>query len=745
LIFNFLIKFKSIDLLKIFKIDAMARFNNSISPIALILSFLALSNSSFGQSVSGFFVEDSSPNAQSEINSVATLDEGYLYAGKANRFNLQNVNIQSVNGQMIIGKNNDEHETVWIKTFVSSGNSHIRRVKKISDGILITGIGRGTVNFGTEIRSFNQQGAPFVAKLNNEGTVQWVFNASLPGEGWGIDTDSDNNIYWAGAIDNSFSMSFTNGSGESVSFDSNSSSGRVGFVLKLNEDGDFVWHKIIGSNGNNRLKDLVVDESNNVFVAGFYNSSVSLGNGVNIPSDSSLNGLIFGLTCGGYPIWHKVFSNSGVAACYGIDVNHENVSVIGEFQNSLSIQGTNAMPVSSAGQKDIFLASFEKEQGGLNYLRNIKSTGDDLGRSVQIDSSNIVSFVGWVNGSAYFDNANNSLNHLGSKDAIFGQLDAEGELIFMGTLGNLATERFQSLSISDDHKIYGAGYVSGSSNLSFNEDDLPELSNNSNRRGFVVAVDPCTFESENIELIFNDSWENPELFFSLSNSNFISNTGFLAYENCALTDELEVLDENLFNWPMLETVYLKKNNPMCSVSDCFKLDVDSTLLNSINIQANFSNNIGILAIENVEVLNHLTKPAVIQWTHNNVLMQELTNEIEIENPESGIWFFDITAGDFVVSDTIVILPTSISTLSQATNLKVYPNPFTSEFIIECEASWMHYKIVVRDAVGKEVQFLEINSEKQIINLGTVKSGVYFLTVFDLNGKMASTTKLIKTN
>jgi hypothetical protein len=162
---------------------------------------------------------------------------------------------------------------------------------------------------GLPVLVFNdrdQSPQAFVAKYNVDGAVLWVrpfesSNAQAPrdniafSEGSGLDLDSRGNVYVSGWFRNTLAL--TNGA-QTIDVFSNFGSGIREttvdfFVARLNANGAPIWLKNGGSpnriNGNAISSSLVVDNRNNIFVAGSFDA-----NRLEVDGDDIITGNILG-------------------------------------------------------------------------------------------------------------------------------------------------------------------------------------------------------------------------------------------------------------------------------------------------------------------------------------------------------------------------------------------------------------------------------------------------------------------
>ncbi len=106
--------------------------------------------------------------------------------------------------------------------------------------------------------------------------------------------------------------------------------------------------------------------------------------------------------------------------------------------------------------------------------------------------------------------------------------------------------------------------------------------------------------------------------------------------------------------------------------------------------------------------------------------------------------FDVGDGGAIVSHfervIIVIDNTGTEGVDQAQHT-LYPNPSNGLVTLQVPASLVGEKMVLTDALGKQIQTSIIQSQTEQFNLTTLDRGIYFITI--LNGQGNITKKLLK--
>ncbi|MHA1507545.1 MAG: Loki-CTERM sorting domain-containing protein [Promethearchaeota archaeon] len=158
-------------------------------------------------------------------------------------------------GDLFLLKYNSSGDLQWDTTWGGSSFDDAHTIELDSSGnIFVSGC---TLSFGAGSTDFS------LIKFNSNGDQLWnkTWGGSESDGGWDtLALDSSENIYLGGG---------TGSFGPGLS---------AGVVVKLNSSGDLQWNSTWGGNGENGFSGIVIDSSDNIYVAGFTDS---FGSGMN--------------------------------------------------------------------------------------------------------------------------------------------------------------------------------------------------------------------------------------------------------------------------------------------------------------------------------------------------------------------------------------------------------------------------------------------------------------------------------
>jgi ribosomal protein S11 len=217
----------------------------------------------------------------------------------------------------------------------------------------------------------------FIAKLDANGNYVWA--KSIGGtsfdEGQSIAVDASGNVYVTGYFRGT--VDFDPGPGTANLTSPGVNLGKSDtYILKLDNNGNFVWVKQLGGSGNVLGFDLALDGSGNVITTGYFEGTADFD-----PSAGTFN-------------------------------------------------------LVSAGGNDVFIAKLDAS-GNFVWAKSMGGGGDDEGSSLTLDASGNVYSIGMFNGPADFDPGagTNSLSSVGNNDMYISKLDANGDFVWAKGIG----------------------------------------------------------------------------------------------------------------------------------------------------------------------------------------------------------------------------------------------------------------------------------------------------------------------
>lgn len=299
---------------------------------------------------------------------------------------------------------------IWAKSFggelTDRGNSIA--VDNLGN-VYVTGVFRGTADFDPGIDTFNliSEGAAdiYVLKLDVDGNFLWAngYGGSGTDFGWEVMLDNFNNIYITGYYSETIDFNPDGPSALETSL-----GGEDGFILKLDNDGEYLWsHSIGGPSISDSGNSINIDAFNDVFIVGQFRNTVDFDPGV---SDSvitavDLDGYILKLNSEGEFEWVCIITGENEELVNKIVLNTENeIFVTGRFSETTDFDPGEGVYELDAGmfRDDVYLLKLDAS-GEFIWVKQYDSNDLSGVHGLDIDDSSNIFVSGYFEGTMDFD------------------------------------------------------------------------------------------------------------------------------------------------------------------------------------------------------------------------------------------------------------------------------------------------------------------------------------------------------
>jgi peptidoglycan hydrolase-like protein with peptidoglycan-binding domain len=275
-----------------------------------------------------------------------------------------------------------------------------------SGNIYTTGNFSGTVNFGGGDVTSDGSGDIFVLKLDSTFQFAGVTKFGDVGndEAYGIDIDSDGNLYvagyYSGTVDDAHGGAITSNGGTDV------------VVFKLDPSLMFQWVYSFGSTGADIARGIAVDSSGSAYIAGNVAGTVDFGLG-SISLDSS-NGYLVKLFPDGSFNRTFLYPNTNGWGAY-VDSSN-NVYFTGNFYGTTNFGFGDV----EANGSDAFILKLG------SWVNTFSGDGASINRRIGVDSNGNPYLSGYFSGDEAVFGTN--FTSKGSNDIFILKLNAKGKL-----------------------------------------------------------------------------------------------------------------------------------------------------------------------------------------------------------------------------------------------------------------------------------------------------------------------------
>ena len=414
---------------------------------------------------------------------------------------------------IFISKLDSSGNLIWVQSVGGTGNDLSSNAITIDDFgyVLITGCFDGTNDFDPGLGIFNLSSAgpsssSFVSKLDSNGTFVWAkaLISDIISRGYSISADTSGNIYTTGFFRGT--MDFDPGTG--VFNLISSVAGNNVFISKLNASGNFVWAKSFegyGINESSHATSLAIDDSENVYITGYFEGAADFDPGSGIYYLTAMSGehdiFISKLNASGDFVWAKQIGGTGWNNDYGSSVAVDNfgyVYVTGAFSGTADfdpgIGSYFITAITSSGDRNLFISKLDAS-GNLVWVKSMGGVAGDGcgGASIALDEAGNIYTTGFFFGTVDFDPGlgNYNLTSSGSSGAFISKINNSGIFVWAKILIGSNFVEGVTLSLMDSLNIYTAGYFGGTADFNPDSSLVYNLTSVGNQNIFIVKLSTC--------------------------------------------------------------------------------------------------------------------------------------------------------------------------------------------------------------------------------------------------------------
>lgn len=228
-----------------------------------------------------------------------------------------------------------------------------------------------------------------------------------------------------------------------------------GFVAKYNPDLSLAWVRRFGGASHDAGYDVALDADGNVYVVGVISATATFGALTPI-SPASSDAFVTKLNGSGTFQWVKSFGDYGSS----IAIQGDYVYTTGSFSGTSSFGG---IMLTSAGDKDIFLAKQDRSNGNVTNAYKFGGTFDDSGQAIALDVSGNIYIGGSFFGSITLGTT--TLNAAGMWDGFLVKVDASAAPQWAKQYGGALEDNVYSIGIDAAGNGYAAGYFTSTANM----------------------------------------------------------------------------------------------------------------------------------------------------------------------------------------------------------------------------------------------------------------------------------------
>jgi len=191
-------------------------------------------------------------------------------------------------------------------------------------------------------------------------------------EAYSIAIDSDENIYLSGVFSKKIKLE------NKTTTELISKGGLDFFIAKFSKYGSFIWAKSFGGKQNDEIANMCIDQDNNIYTTGYYNSSIEI-----FPNNTSNNNIAFLLKMNsdGEIIWSKNINCSKNSEGVGVYIKNNAIYWTSFFS------GTVSDSITCKGLTDILCSKLNYD-GKTIIEKQFGNKGNDFPKDIYISDNN---------------------------------------------------------------------------------------------------------------------------------------------------------------------------------------------------------------------------------------------------------------------------------------------------------------------------------------------------------------------
>ena len=342
---------------------------------------------------------------------------------------------------------------IWAKAGSGTGGDEGSNIASDAAGnVYITGyFNSSTLTLGTYTLSSAGSYDVFLAKYNPNGTVLWATNAGgiNDDEGSSVAIDDLGNVYLSGFFSSSQIIFGTdtllNTGAQNV------------FLTKYNSSGTVLWAKSIIGTGGADANSIATDPSGNVFVTGFYDSTIIIGSyTLTCASTFGFNVFLAKYDPFGTALWAK--SSTGTKNEEGTIVTTDgngNAYISGMFVSPSTNFGTCTLTNPYPGTSKFFIAKYDP-LGVVLWAKSAGGTNSEWGYGLTTDAAGNIYATGSFKSSSLILGTY-TLTNKGNTDIFFVKYNSVGTVVWAQNIAGTGSDEGASLTTDPFNNIYMSG------------------------------------------------------------------------------------------------------------------------------------------------------------------------------------------------------------------------------------------------------------------------------------------------
>lgn len=405
---------------------------------------------------------------------------------------------------VFVSKTSPDGELLWVKTFGSDLEDYGTGINFDAEGnVYVTGVYQNTVDFNPQGESFELTSTGyldiFMLKLDAEGSFQWVRSIGNTEyeESTAIDVDADGNVYVGGYFygEMDFDPSDSEFSMEPVGIGD-------GFILKLNNEGNFQWAKQI-TGGFSLLLSMEVLDDGQIFAAGNFQQSCDFdpspdSEHILTAGESSMDIFVLQLDNMGnfvnVAVTKSISNGSSTTVDIAVD-NERNAYVTGyfggtiDFAPNLDHGGEHTYSTNEFLNCYMLKTTSKGEFAWVKHITAVDMEGTSNGYGVAVNANGESFLSGYFAKTVSFGDIELSQQSNEAMDAFIAKLNADGNFVSASAIGGANFVEEHCVRLDNAGNIYIVGTFENTVDVDPNPNQTHEFVSRGFRDTYILKYD----------------------------------------------------------------------------------------------------------------------------------------------------------------------------------------------------------------------------------------------------------------
>ncbi|WGS64977.1 fibronectin type III domain-containing protein [Marinitoga aeolica] len=318
----------------------------------------------------------------------------------------------------------------WQKTFGGSNGDMAHSIQQTTDGGYI--VAGTTYSNDGDVSGNHGYYDYWIIKLDEKGNLKWqkTFGGSDMDEAYSIQETSDNNFIIAG---------YTRSTDKDIS---NNHGNFDYWIIKTDSEGNLLWQKTFGGNGEDIAFSILETNNDNFIIAGTSASN----NGKFSNNHGDFDYWIIKTNNEGNLLWQKNFGGSDWDIAYSMQKTNDNCFIIVGYTKS----NDNDI-LFNHGNFDYWIVKIDS-YGNLLWQKTFGGSNDDYAQSIEKTSDGGFIIVGYTN-----SNDSDVTDNHGDYDYWVIKIDNNGNLLWQKTFGGSKNDYAYNIKKTIDNNFIISG------------------------------------------------------------------------------------------------------------------------------------------------------------------------------------------------------------------------------------------------------------------------------------------------